>query len=228
MKTKALGIIAMITASAFMLTQCQTEEAVGKEKKDQFVIKSNRGIADGNYVVDDNHLIKSTSEISPVDMERLLALDSKYADLLRGKAFLHYIVNTQQIKFLTKVRYFDKISRINKINFIHKGCFETAQIDWNEFKDLKRQLDRILYKYSPELINGNVSISNNQIATKAVKIDDNHMSNLFDITKFGYDDANICGDYMGVNRFSRLLNKVNNVGPNEELTIRLDEIINKY
>jgi hypothetical protein len=228
MKTKTLGIIAMITGGVFMLTQCQSDDKEGKNSTDQYVIKSNKGIGDGNYVVDDNYLIKSTTEISPVDMESLLALDSKYADLLKGKAFLHYIVQTQKIKFLTKFQELNQISRINKINFIHKGCFKKDQIDWAEFKDLKEQLDRILYKYSPELINGNVSISENQIATKAVKMDDKAISTLFDISKFGYDDVNICGDYMGVNRFSRLLNNVNNVGPNEELTARLNEIISRY
>ncbi|MBF03072.1 MAG: hypothetical protein CMP76_07230 [Flavobacterium sp.] len=182
----------------------------------------------GNYLVDGNFLIQSTKEISSGDIEKLLALNKEYADQIKGKAFLSYLVNTQQIQFIQRIQNLDRISRIQRINFIHKGCFETAQIDWSQFGDLKSQLDEILNKYKPELINGNVAISNNQIATKAVRMSDKDINTLSKLSIYGLDDANICGDFMGVNKYSRVLFRVNNVAPDKELQTRLEGVIQQY
>jgi hypothetical protein len=234
MKTKTLTIIGVISLGVFILSHCESDGSLLSERQSNqllngvFSTKNSQRLAEGNYVVDDNYLIKSTAEISKDDMKKLMLLDKKYADLTKGRTFLHYIVNTQKIKVLTHIQDFDRISRIQKINFIYRGCFEKAQIDWKEFGDLKSQLDRILEKYSPQLINENISITDNQIATKAIRIEDRDMSKMSGMSIYGFDDANICGDYMGVNKFSRLLYNINSAIPNQDLNIRLNEIIKQY
>jgi hypothetical protein len=215
MKIKTISLIAVIALGVFILSQCKPEKSLLYNE-------------DGNYMVDGNFLIKSTKEISKGDIDKLLSLDKKYADLTKGQAFLHYVVNTQQIQFVDRIQQIDRISRIQKINFIHKGCFEKAQIDWGQFGDLKSQLDLVLNKYSPTLINENVSITNNQIATNAVRISEKDIATLNGISIYGIDDANICGDYMGVKAFSRILFRVNNVTPNKDLQTRLEEVIKQY
>lgn len=215
MKIKTIILIASITLGVFILSQC-------KPKKSLLYNES------GNYLVDGNFLIQNTKEIATGDIEKLLSLDKQYADLIKGKAFLNYIVNTQQIQFIQRIQNLDKISRIQKVNFIHKGCFEKAQIDWSQFGDLKSQLDHILNKYKPTLINGNIAITNNQIATKAIKMSDKDISTLSGISIYGFDDANICGDFMGVNKYSRILFRVNTVAPDKDLQTRLEGVISQY
>jgi hypothetical protein len=228
-KTNVLKIMAMVTLGVFMLAKCESDNSLLNNKDENGgIIKNNKELTDGNYVIDNNYLVKSTVELSEKDINRLIALDEKYAELTKGKHFLHYIINHHQIKFLTEYQHLDKISKIQKINFIHKGCFETAQIDWKEYKGLKKQLDYILEKYSPALVNDNISIINNQIATKAIEINSKDISSLYDISKFGYDDVNICADYMGKRNFTTLIRNVNRVKPDLDLDIRINEIINQY
>ncbi|VXB13738.1 conserved hypothetical protein [Flavobacterium sp. 9AF] len=215
MKLKTISLIACLAVGVLILSQC-------KPRKSLLYNES------GNYLVDGNFLIQNTKEIAPEDIKKLLALDKEYAEQIKGKAFLSYLVNTQQIQFIQRIQNLDRISRIQKINFIHKGCFETAQIDWSQFGDLKSQLDQILDKYKPTLINGNVAITNNQIATKAIKMSDKDINTLSKLSIYGLDDANICGDFMGVNKYSRVLFRVNNVAPDKELQTRLEGIIQQY
>ena len=215
MKIKTISLIACLALGVFILSQCKPEKSLLYNES-------------GNYLVDGNFLIQNTKEISTDDINKLLSLDKEYADITKGKAFLNYIVNTQQIQFLQRIQNLDKISRIQKINFIHKGCFERAEIDWSQFGELKNQLDQILNKYNPTLINGNIAITNNQIATKAIKMSEKDISTLSSISIYGLDDANICGDFMGVNKYSRVLFRVNNVAPDKDLQIRLEGIINQY
>lgn len=215
MKLKTISLIACLVLGVFILSQCKPRKSLLYNEA-------------GNYLVDGNFLIQSTKEISSGDIEKLLALNKEYADQIKGKAFLSYLVNTQQIQFIQRIQNLDRISRIQRINFIHKGCFETAQIDWSQFGDLKSQLDEILNKYKPELINGNVAISNNQIATKAVRMSDKDINTLSKLSVYGLDDANICGDFMGVNKYSRVLFRVNNVAPDKELQTRLEGVIQQY
>jgi hypothetical protein len=231
MKTRTLTLIGIITLGVFGLAKCESDDSLLSNQNSvngKFLIKNKREIPQANYAVDENFLIKSTKEISDVDIKKLLYLNEKYAPLTKGKTFLNYIVNTQQIRQLTIFDHLSQISRIQRLNQIHKGCFEKAQIDWLQFRDLKLQLDAVLNKYSPALVNQNVSIVNNQITTKVVRINDEHISKLGGISIYGIDDATICGDYMGLNKFTTFLRSVNNVGINEELNIRLEEIISQY
>ncbi|NHN26376.1 hypothetical protein FIA58_011875 [Flavobacterium jejuense] len=215
MKIKTISLIASLTLGVLILSQCKPEKSLLYNES-------------GNYLVDGNFLIQNTKEISAGDINKLLSLDKEYADITKGKAFLSYIVHTQQIQHLQRIQKLDKISRIQKINFIHKGCFEKAEIDWSQFGELKNQLDLILDKYKPTLINGNIAIANNQIATKAVRMNDKDISTLSGFSIYGLDDANICGDFMGVNKYSRVLFRVNTVAPDKDLQTRLEGIIKQY
>jgi hypothetical protein len=243
MKTKTLTLIGLMALGIFTLTQCESDDAVLGNKgttDSKLLVNTSKGEAGMNYVVDDNYLVRNGEKISADDIQKLLDLDLKYADLTKGRAFLHYIVDTQRIRHfidyqriinfqrILDFQNLDRISRFQRINVIHRGCFENAQIDWKEFGDLKSQLDGILDKYSPTLINENVSITDNVIATKAIKINDRHINQFDKMSIYGIDDADICGDYMGRNRFTRVLQTTNRVVANPELTIRLEKVISQY
>lgn len=215
MKIKTISLIVSLALGVLILSQC-------KPKKSLLYNET------GNYLVDGNFLIQDTKEISSGDIDKLLSLNKEYADRIQGAAFLSYIVHTQRIQFLQRIQKLDRISRIQKINFIHKGCFEKAELNWAQFGNLKDQLDLILDKYKPTLINGNVSITNNRIATRATKMSDKDISTLSSLSIYGLSDANICGDFMGINKFSRILFRVNTVTPDRDLQTRLNGIIKQY
>jgi hypothetical protein len=119
-------------------------------------------------------------------------------------------------------------TQIQKILDINRGCFELQQIDWAKFGDLKSKLDGILNKYKPALVNGNVSITNNQIATSTVELKAEHIDELNKLSIQGADEINICGDYMGPNKYSRILYFSRSVAPNKDLANRLNTILNSY
>ncbi len=90
------------------------------------------------------------------------------------------------------------------------------QIDWAQFGDLKARLDKILTKYNPATVQGNVSIVNNQIATSVAELRAEDISQLNALTVIGVDEINICGDYMGPNRYTRLIKSAKTIRPDEK------------
>lgn len=172
----------------------------------------------GNYVVNDNYIINKTTKMADEDIKRLFELDKEFATRVKGKGFLYYgcfdnmiqrvstVAKVSRLNALTRVK---NLSRLNTFQQIQQGCFETSNIDWSQFLDLKKNIDEVLTKYKPALINGNIAISNNMIATNAIQLKSADVERLTSLTVIGANEINICGDYMGKNKFNHILNRVN-------------------
>jgi hypothetical protein len=224
MKKGTFILISCLTIALFILSYCN------KSKKPLFYQE------DGNYFVDNNFIVKTTAALAPDDIKQLMALDadSSIAKLTQGAAFLlntSNVLHILQTGRITRIQDFARLTRwdrIQRILDINRGCFETQQIDWGKFGDLKAKLDGILEKYKPALVNGNISITNNQIATSVVELKADHISQLDKLSVLGADEVNICGDYMGPNRYTRILQVARSVTPSKELTNSLNKILNTY
>lgn len=224
MKTRTLILIGCLVVTLFTLSYCNDS------KKPLFYSE------DGNYFVDNNFIVKTTAAISADDVKKLMALDAdtSMATLTRGAAFLintsnvSHILQTSQILHIQQIDRLTRWQRIQRILDINRGCFEVQQIDWAKYGDLKARLDGILNKYKPALVNGNISISNNQIATSTIELKAEDISQLNKLSIMGADEINICGDYMGPNKYSRVLQVARSVTPSKELTISLNKILNSY
>jgi hypothetical protein len=182
---------------------------------------------DGNYIVDNNFLIKSTKEMAKADLEGLIALDKEYGKI-GGLGFIHYIVNTQRIQRINQIQNWDRLAKFNKLNLIHKGCFERADIDWNAYGDIKVRLDRILDKYQYSTLDGNIGITANKIVVDAARLSEADMNTFNRLSVAGLDENNICNDYMGTKAFTRLLMRTNRTPFDENLNQQVLKVIRKY
>jgi len=223
MKKGTLLIVGILAVVLLALSYCKSQKPLFYQE-------------DGNYFVDDNFVIAKTKPMSGEDVKELLALDadSNFTKMTQGKCYLLTTVNVARIQKLNQIAKLDNLARltrytqISKILDINKGCFELQQIDWSAFGDLKARLDKILNKYEPSLVNGNVSIVNNQIATSAVELNAEHIGQLNGITVAGADEVNICADYMGPNKFTRILKTARTVKPDKGLDDALQKILLQY
>jgi hypothetical protein len=224
MKKGTFILISFLALALFTLSYCTSS------KKPLFYQE------DGNYFVDNNYIVKTAAAISADDVKQLIALDmdTSYAKLTQGAIHLIHTANvyrvlqTQQLLRIQDIARLTRINRIQKILDINRGCFETQQIDWLQYGDLKAKLDGILNKYNPALVNGNVSISNNQIATAVVELKAADIEQLDKLSIRGMDEIDICADLMGPNKYSRILRSAMTVKPDEKLTSGLNKILNTY
>lgn len=224
MKKESLILISCLAITLFTLSYCKSG------------VKPLFYQEDGNYFVDNNFIVKTTAPMSSEDVQQLLSLnaDTSYAKLRRGNGFLLTLARVQQLVQINDIARLDKIARltrfdrIQKILDIHRGCFELRQIDWAEFGDLKVKLDGILNKYKPALVNGNISITNNQIATSAVELKADDIAQLDKMTIAGVDEVDICGDYMGPNKYTRILKTAQTIKPDKGLEKSLNKILVAY
>jgi hypothetical protein len=224
MKKGTFILISCLAITLFTLSYCNDS------KKPLFYSE------DGNYFVDNNFIVKTAVPLAADDVKQLMALDADTSilKLTQGTRFLiniaqvQHIVQTAQILHLADFTRMTRWDRIQRILDINRGCFEVQQIDWTQMADLKAKLDGILNKYKPALMNGNVSITNNQIATAAVELKADHISQFDKLSVLGADEINICADLMGPNRFTRILRVARSVTPNEGLTNSLNKILNTY
>jgi hypothetical protein len=190
----------------------------------------------GNFVVSDNYLVQSAMPMAYADIQQLISLDTAYAKLTQGKCFLLttttklQVLKSGQIRFLDKVtdrKYFDNSKYFVDLTV---GCFEKQQIDWAQYGDLKVRLDAILTKYNPATINGNISITNNQIATSAKALKDTDIATLVSMSKisnagiFGYD---ICPPD-GSGKINRLMRKVGDGILDKNVNVRLENVLQSY
>jgi hypothetical protein len=226
MKKNTFLLVGTLAVMLFALAYCKSQKPLFYQE-------------DGNYFVDDNFVIAKTKQLSEADVKQLIALDadSGYLKLTQGRLHLLTTIRISRIQRLTQISQIarlDQLARltryaqIQRILDINKGCFELQQIDWAAYGDLKVKLDNILNKYQPALVNGNVSIVNNQIATAAVQLSAGHISELNNITIQGADEINICGDYMGPNKFTRILKTVRTIRPDDKLNVSLQKILVQY
>jgi len=214
MKTKTLLIIGVIAFGLILFSQC-------KPKK-MLVYNEN-----GNYFVDNNFLIKDAKEMSRADIDGLIALDKEYTRF-GGSGFLNYIVQTQIIQHVNQIKTLTRVSKIAKLNVIHKGCFDVIDINWNNYGDIKARLDNILSKYEYASLDGNIGIAGNKIVTKATKLSEQEISTFNKLSVVGIDENNICNDYMGTKAFSRLLMRTTRTPFDKNLNQQVINVIKQY
>jgi hypothetical protein len=214
MKTKTLLIIGVIAFGLILFSQC-------KPKK-MLVYNEN-----GNYFVDNNFLIKDAKEMSRADIDGLIALDKEYTKF-GGSGFLDYIVQTQIIQHVNQIKTLTRVSKIAKLNVIHKGCFDVIDINWNNYGDIKARLDNILSKYEYASLDGNIGIAGNKIVTKATKLSEQEISTFNKLSVVGIDENNICNDYMGTKAFSRLLMRTTRTPFDKNLNQQVINVIKQY
>lgn len=220
MRTKTLLVIGVIAFGLVLFSQCKPKKMLVYNE-------------DGNYIVDNNFLIKDAKEMSRTDIDGLIALDKEYAKI-GGAGFLNYIINTQriqhvaQIQQITRIQTWDRVAKFTKLNIIHRGCFERADIDWNSFGDIKVRLDKILSKYQFASLDGNVGITANKIVVNAAKLSEKDMGTFNRLSVAGLDENNICNDYMGNRAFTRLLIRTTRTPFDENLNQQVINVIKQY
>ena len=214
MRTKTLLLIGVIALGLVLFSQCKPKKMLIYNE-------------DGNFIVDNNFLIKDAKEMSRTDIESLIALDKEYTKI-GGTGFLNYIVNTQKIQHIARIQTWDQVAKFTKLNMIHKGCFERADIDWNSFGDIKVRLDKILSKYQFASLDGNVAITANKIVVNAAKLSEQDMATFNRLSVVGIDENNICNDYMGTKAFSRMLIRTTRTPFDENLNQQVINVIKQY
>lgn len=225
MKKESLIIIGCLALGLVIMSQCTNGAADGKPLFFQ---------QDGNYVVDNNFIIKTAVPMSSEDVQQLISLDTSYAKLTKGTAILTHVIDKLQILRIGDIAQLDRVARIQqldkiqKILDIQKGCLQVAQIDWAQFGDLKTKLDAILTKYKPATLDGNFSIYNNQIATKVASLDANVVSALNELTIRGANEIDICGDYMGPKTYVNVLHHTINNPFDQNRLSKVNQVLAKY
>lgn len=187
----------------------------------------------GNFVISNNYLVKAAMPMESGDIQQLIALDTAYAKLTKGKAIVLNVVTKLQVlhndnkRFLTTLndrKFFDNSRYFVDINH---GCLETQQLDWSQFGDLKSRVDAILNKYNPATINGNISISNNQIATSVVELQEKDVTSLLNLTVKGFDDVLICPPD-GTGKIDRFVRRMGDGVLPGDLDFKIDQVIQNY
>lgn len=202
MKKESLIMIGCLALGLIIMSQCKGGEGEGKPLFHQ---------DNGNYVVDNNFIVKSAVPMSAQDIQQLITLDTAYAQMTKGVAILTHVSDRLNILHINQIQQLDKIVRLQQIDKIQKildfqkGCLQVANIDWAQFGDLKVKLDAILTKYKPVTVDGNYSIYNNQIATSVGALDAKVIGTLNELTIRGANEIDICGDYMGPKTFTNVL-----------------------
>lgn len=214
MKTKTLLVIGVIAVGLVLFSQ----------RKPQKMLIYNEN---GNYIVDNNFLIKDAKEMSRADLNGLIALDKEYTKI-GGAGFLNYIVHTQRIQHITRIKTWVHVAKFTKLNIIHKGCFERADIDWKSYGDIKVRLDKIVSKYKYASLDGNIGIIANKIAVNATKLSKKDISTFNRLTIVGIDENNICNDYMGTKAFSRILTRTTRTPFDQKLNKEVINVIQQY
>ncbi len=225
MKKQSLIIIGCLALGLVIMSQCKDGDGGGKPLFFQ---------EDGNYVVDNNFIVKTAVPMSSADVQQLISLDTAYAKLTKGTAILTHIANKLQILRVAEIAQLDRIVRLQQIDRItrildfQKGCLQVAQIDWAQYGDLKAKLDGIFAKYKPATLDGNYSIYNNNIATAVASLDAKSIGALSGITIRGADEADICGEYMGVKAFTKVLTHSVNSPFNVKSLAKVNQLLLQY
>jgi hypothetical protein len=214
MKTKTLLVVGVIAIGLVLFSQ----------RKPQKMLIYNEN---GNYVVDNNFLIKDAKEMSRADLNGLIALDKEYSKI-GGVGFLNYIVNTQKIQHISRIQTLQRVTKFTRLNIIDKGCFEIIDIDWKSYGDIKARLDRILSKYKYASLDGNIGITANKIVVNAAKLSKKEVTNFNKLSVVGIDENNICNDYMGTKAFSRVLTRTTRTPFDKKLNQQVINVIKQY
>lgn len=196
MKTKTLFLIGAIVGLVIIFSQLKPQEIPFYKEK-------------GNYIVDNNYMIKEVKKISDDDIKSLLLLQKRHQASL-GTNFIVYKINRQ---------------------YIVRGCLIKANIDWQKFGDLKSKVDVILKKYDAKELGTNYySIQNNQFATNAALLSQKDIASLGKLTVRGADEYTICPPTMGRKNLTNVIMKSvkNNIGIDPKINVRLNNVLVNY
>ncbi|MFZ4931866.1 hypothetical protein [Chryseobacterium sp. Mn2064] len=196
MKTKTLLLIGVIVGFVIIFSQLKPQEMSFYKDK-------------GNYIVDNNYLIKDVKKISDEDMKTLLSLQKLHQTSL-GTNFIIYKVNRQ---------------------YIIRGCLLKANIDWKKYGDLKTKVDGIIKKYGAKELGTNYySIQNNQFATNAALLSQKDIASLNKLTVRGADEYTICPPTMGRKNLTNVIMKSvkNNIAIDPKINVKLNSVLVNY
>ncbi len=196
MKTKTLFLIGSIVGLIIIFSQLKPQEMSFYKEK-------------GNYIVDNNYIIKDVKKISDDDMKTLLRLQNLHQTSL-GTNFIIYKVNRQ---------------------YIIRGCLLKANIDWKKYGDLRSKVDVILKKYgAKELGKDYYSIQNNQFATNIALLSQKDIATLGKLTVRGADEYTICPPTMGRKNLTNVIMKSvkNNTGIDPRINVKLNNVLANY
>ena len=218
-------MIGCLALGLIIMSQCKGGEGDGKPLFFQ---------ENGNYVVDNNFIVKSAAPMSSADVQQLISLDTAYAQMTKGTAILTHIADKIHILRVNDIVQLDRIARIQQIDNIQrildfqKGCLQVAQIDWAQFGDLKTKLDAILNKYKPATLDGNYSIYNNNIATSVATLDAKAVNTLNELTIRGANEIDICGEYMGPKAFTNVLLRTHGLPIDQARFSKINKVLAQY
>ncbi|NIF03824.1 hypothetical protein F3J23_00045 [Chryseobacterium sp. Tr-659] len=196
MKAKTLFLIGAIVGIVIIFSQLKPQEMSFYKEK-------------GNYIVDNNYIIKEVKKISDDDVKTLLRLQNLHQKTL-GTNFLVYKINRQ---------------------YIIRGCFMKANIDWKKYGDLKIRVDEILKKYgAKELGTDYYAIQNNQVATNAALLSQKDIAALGKLTVRGADEYTICPPTMGRKNLTNVIMKSvkNNMTIDPKINVKLNNVLVNY
>ncbi len=196
MKTKTLFLIGTIVGLVIIFSQLKPQEMSFYKEK-------------GNYIVDNNYIIKDVKKISDEDMKTLVQLQNLHQARL-GTNFIVYKINRQ---------------------YVIRGCLLKANIDWKKYGDLRTKVDVILKKYeAKELGTDYYSIQNNQFATNAALLSQKDIASLNKLTVRGAEEYTICPPTMGRKNLTNVIIKSvkNNMTIDPKINVRLNSVLVNY
>ncbi|RQO34161.1 hypothetical protein DBR39_21640 [Chryseobacterium sp. KBW03] len=196
MKTKTLFLIGAIVGLVIIFSQLKPQEMTFYKEK-------------GNYIVDNNYIIKDVKKISDEDMKNLLSLQKLHQNGL-GTNFIVYKINRQ---------------------YIIRGCLIKANIDWKKYGDLRTKVDDILKKYgAKELRTDYYAIQNNQVATNAALLSQKDIASLSKLTIRGAEEYTICPPTMGRKNLTNVIIKSikANTAIDPRINVKLNNVLVNY
>jgi hypothetical protein len=196
MKTKTLFLIGAIVGLVIIFSQLKPQEMSFYKEK-------------GNYIVDNNYIIKDVKKISDEDMKNLLSLQKLHQNGL-GTNFIVYKINRQ---------------------YIIRGCLIKANIDWKKYGDLRTKVDDILKKYgAKELRTDYYAIQNNQVVTNAALLSQKDIASLSKLTIRGAEEYTICPPTMGRKNLTNVIIKSikANTAIDPRINVKLNNVLVNY
>ncbi|PTT29703.1 hypothetical protein DBR28_16335 [Chryseobacterium sp. HMWF028] len=196
MKTKTLFLIGAIVGLVIIFSQLKPQEMSFYKEK-------------GNYIVDNNYILKDVKKISDEDMKNLLSLQKLHQNSL-GTNFIIYKINRQ---------------------YVIRGCLMKANIDWKKYGDLRAKVEEILKKYgAKELGTDYYAIQNNQVATNAALLSQKDIASLSKLTIRGAEEYTICPPTMGRKNLTNVIIKSYKVNTaiDPRINVKLNNVLVNY
>ena len=162
---------------------------------------------DGNFLIDNNYLLQSATKMSDGDISDLVGIDSAFKKLTLGAAMIYHNFH---------------------VSHIDHGCLQKAQIDWTKYGDLGKRIDFIKDKYKASLIDGNLSIQNDRIATAAVKLAETDITAISALSAYGQDEYTICPEQKGIKNLNRITIFYRSMPLDISIRQKFETLVTKY